>query len=118
MLLRVDPTSTLPLTRQIADQLRSKVTAGELTPGERLPPARDLAKALQVNMHTVLHAYRELCTEGLVEMRQGRGAFVRKDAATGLGRVTELAVQLVAEAQKLGMTRSEIAQLIKRAEKS
>jgi GntR family transcriptional regulator len=116
MLFRIDANSSVPLTQQIAEQVRSSVTDGLLMPGERLPPARDLAKALQVNMHTVLRAYAELRDEGLIEMRQGRGAFVRKDASTGLARITELAAQLLKEAQKLGMTQSEVVQLINRAE--
>jgi len=116
MLFRVDANSAVPLSRQIAEQVRSSVSDGLLIPGERLPPARDLAKALQVNMHTVLRAYAEVRDEGLIEMRQGRGAFVRKDAGTGLARITELAVQLMKEAQKLGMTQPEVVQLITRAE--
>jgi GntR family transcriptional regulator len=116
MLFRVDPSSSLSLARQIAEQVRSNIASGGLASGERLPPARDLARALQVNMHTVLHAYGELRNEGLIEMRQGRGAFVRKDESAGLARITELATQLMNEAQKLGMTQSDVVQLIKRAE--
>lgn len=67
-------------------------------------------------MHTVLRAYAELRDEGLIEMRQGRGAFVRKDAATVPDRVTQLAEELMNEAQKLGMTQFEVIQLIKRSE--
>ena len=116
MLFRVNRASPLPLTQQIAQQVRSSVADGVLAPGERLPPARDLAKALQVNMHTVLRAYTELRNEGLLEMRQGRGAFIRKDALTGLSRVTELAEQLMREARNLGMTQTEVVQLINRSE--
>lgn len=116
MLFRVDPASSLPLTRQIASQVRSNIATGGLAPGERLPPARDLAHALQVNMHTVLRAYAEVRDEGLIEMRQGRGAFVRKDAVTVPDRVTQLAEELMNEARKLGMTQFEVIQLIKRSE--
>lgn len=116
MLFRIDPASTLPLTRQIAEQLRSSIASGDLAPGERLPPARDLAKALQVNMHTVLRAYADVRDEGLIEMRQGRGAFVAKDATNGLARISGLAAQLMDEARKAGMTQAEVFQLIERAE--
>jgi GntR family transcriptional regulator len=116
MLFRVDHASSLPLAQQIADQMRSNIASGVLAPGERLPPARDLARALQVNMHTALRAYAELRDEGLVEMRQGRGAFVRKDAVTATDRVAELVAELMSEARKLGMTQSEVVQLIKRSE--
>ena len=115
MLFRVDASSAVSLAHQIATQVRSSITSGDLTPGERLPPARDLAQALRVNMHTVLRAYAELRDEGVIEMRQGRGAFVRQDASPGLIRVTELAEQLMNEARKLGMSQPDIIQLINRA---
>ncbi|MFQ4148414.1 GntR family transcriptional regulator [Arthrobacter sp. LAPM80] len=112
MLFRVDATSPLSLADQIAIQVRSGVVDGALLPGERLPPARDLATALKVNMHTVLRAYKTLRDEGIIEMRQGRGAFVRHDAGPGLVRITELAQQLMDEARKLGMNQQDIVRLI------
>lgn len=112
MLFRVDAASALSLAEQIAVQVRAGVAGGTLVPGERLPPARDLAKALQVNMHTVLRAYAQLRDESVIEMRQGRGAFVRQDAGPGLIRVTELAEQLMDEARKLGMSQQDLVRLI------
>ncbi|UIK89598.1 GntR family transcriptional regulator [Arthrobacter polaris] len=112
MLFRVDGSSELSLADQIAVQVRAGVVDGSLAPGERLPPARELAKALQVNMHTVLRAYAALREEGLIQMRQGRGAFVHQDAGPGLIRIVELAEQLMAEARKLGMSQQEIVRLI------
>lgn len=115
MLFRVDGASTVSLAEQIAVQVRAGIVSGGLAPGERLPPARDLALALQVNMHTVLRAYGQLRDEGVIEMRQGRGAWVREDAGPGLVRVTELAAQLVAEARKLGLSSQDITRLVERA---
>ena len=73
MLFRIDPTSAEPLFAQLAGQVRGAVLRGELTPGTRLPAARDLARSLEVNLHTVLHAYQDLRDEGLIELRRGRG---------------------------------------------
>lgn len=112
MLFRVDTASALSLAEQIAVQVRMGVVEGSLLAGERLPPARDLATALQVNMHTVLRAYKQLRDEGIIEMRQGRGAFVRHDAGPGLIRLTDLAHQLLEEARKLGMTQQDIVRII------
>ena|GEM_PF-4542732 len=66
-------------------------------------------------MHTVLRAYGQLRDEGVIEMRQGRGAWVREDAGPGLVRVTELASLLVAEARKLGLSSREVIRLVERA---
>ena len=114
MLFRIDPTSTTSLAEQIAVQVRSGIASGDLGPGERLPPARDLARALQINMHTVLRAYGELRDDGLIGMRQGRGAWVNEDAAPGLVRVTELVAQLVTEARKFGISPADLSRMIER----
>ncbi len=76
MLLRVDPSSSLPLYDQIASSLRTDIVRGELRHGDRLPTARDVAESLGVNLHTVLKAYQTLRDEGLIDMRRGRGAVV------------------------------------------
>ncbi|MCR2809954.1 MULTISPECIES: GntR family transcriptional regulator [unclassified Microbacterium] len=94
----------MTLAEQIAVQVRAAIASGDLAPGERLPPARELSVSLQVNMHTVLRAYQQLRDEELIAMRQGRGAFVRDDAGAASLRVGELAAQLAAEARKLGLS--------------
>ncbi|CAM5792673.1 GntR family transcriptional regulator [Cellulomonas persica] len=77
MLWTIDTASDEPLFAQIAARVRAAVSAGELREGDRLPPARTLADSLDVNVHTVLHAYQDLRDEGLVDLRRGRGAVVR-----------------------------------------
>lgn len=108
MLFRVDQYSPVSLAEQIAVQVRAAIACEELAPGERLPSTRELATSLQMNMHTVLRAYQQLRDEGLIEMRQGRGAFVRNDASSMLVRVNELATQLVEEARKLGLPSGDV----------
>ncbi|MDQ1128240.1 GntR family transcriptional regulator [Microbacterium sp. SORGH_AS_0888] len=112
MLFRVDQASATSLADQIALQVRAGIVSGDLSPGERLPAARDLAKALRVNMHTVLRAYARLREEGMIEMRQGRGAWVRPEANATMTRIAELAGQLAAEARKIGLTPQQLARLV------
>ena len=76
MLIRIDPTATTPIYTQIAREVRRAAVAGEVVVGQRLPAARDLARSLAVNMHTVLRAYADLRDEGVIELRRGRGAVV------------------------------------------
>jgi GntR family transcriptional regulator len=61
----------------VAAEIRRAIAEGEAKPGERLPPARDLAAVLGVNHNTVLRALRDLRDEGLLEFRRGRGARLR-----------------------------------------
>ncbi len=104
----VDPGSSVSLAEQLAVQVRAALAAGELVAGERLPPARELATALKINMHTVLRAYQQLRDEGILELRQGRGAVVRADASDASVRLNQLATQLAAEAKKHGLSRDEL----------
>lgn len=76
MRLRIDPNAGVPLGVQIARQIRLAVASGRLSPGDRLPAARDLAAELRVNFHTVRKAYGDLEAEGLLRCEQGRGTFV------------------------------------------
>lgn len=73
----------IPIYRQLADQLRTLVAAGQLPVGTRLPASRELAKQLRVSRLSVVHAYEELCAAGLLRAQPGKGTFVanEEDAA-------------------------------------
>ena len=72
---------TQRLYRQIADQLRTAIQAGEWQVGERLPAERDLAKQLGVSRPSVREALIALEVEAFVEVRTGSGVYVRKGPA-------------------------------------
>jgi 2-aminoadipate transaminase len=65
-----------PLGQQLVDELRRRVQAGSLGPGERLPPVRGLASELNVTPETVAGAYKRLVDEGYLRGEIGRGTFV------------------------------------------
>ena len=112
MLIRLDPDSPRPLFEQIAASVRSDVLAGRLIPGDRLPAARELAEAVEVNVHTALRAYQELRDEGLVELRRGRGAVISGSAAP-LAELAGEITALVRHGAELGVTPATLAALIK-----
>ena len=68
------------LYRQIAEQLRGHITAGEFAPGTRLPAERDLARELGVSRPSVREALIALEVEGWVEVRVGSGVYIRPQA--------------------------------------
>ena len=74
--VKVDRDEPLELHEQVAGEIRRAIADGEAKPGERLPPAKDLAAVLGVNTNTVLRALRQLRDEGLLEFRRGRGITV------------------------------------------
>ena len=86
MFFRIETSSGVPITRQIADQIRSHSASGALAPGDRLPSVRQLAKELAVNQNTILRVYERLTAEGLLERRQGDGTYVADSLPRGQAR--------------------------------
>ena len=80
------------LYRQIADQLRTLIAAGEFALGSRLPPERDLAAQLGVSRPSVREALIALEVEGLVEVRMGSGIYVMAQEPTAPRRAVESAL--------------------------
>ncbi|WP_127130637.1 GntR family transcriptional regulator [Georgenia sp. SYP-B2076] len=112
MLLRIDPTSPQPLFEQLAGQVRTAVVSGDARSGDRLPSARDLAASLEVNQHTVLHAYQVLRDEGLLELRRGRGAVITAHAAERYEQLRRAISQVRDVARELNMPLSAVATMI------
>jgi GntR family transcriptional regulator len=108
--VKIDRNEPLGLHEQAAAELRRAIAEGEALPGERLPPARDLAAVLGVNRNTVLRALRLLRDEGLLEFRRGRGITVA--GTSERGAVVARARELVAFARRQGYRRDELIQII------
>ena len=104
---RSDPTL---LHEQVAGEIRRAIAEGEASPGERLPPARDMAAVLGVNANTVLRALRQLRDEGLLEFRRGHGVHVVGSAERGA--VLARAQELLQFARRNGYRREELVEII------
>jgi GntR family transcriptional regulator len=72
----VDHESGMPIYAQIMEQIKHLVATGRLKPGDQLPTIRQLAVDLRVNPNTVVHAYHELDSQGVISTQQGRGTFI------------------------------------------
>jgi len=62
--------------RQVTDQIKDAIAAGDLQADELLPSIRELALALNVSVITIKRAYQDLESEGLIRTRRGLGSFV------------------------------------------
>jgi GntR family transcriptional regulator len=118
--LRIEKGSAVPISRQIADQIATLCASGGLSPGERLPSVRELARELAVNQNTILRVYERLSGEGLLEMRHGQGTFVASaksghDLAAHRGRLVHEFRQLVRQAVGLGLSLDEMHELLSEA---
>jgi len=108
--VKVDRDDPLELHEQVAGEIRRAIADGEAKPGERLPPAKDLAAVLGVNTNTVLRALRQLRDEGLLEFRRGRGITVT--GTPQQSAVTERAKELLHYARTQGYKPDELINII------
>ena len=91
--MQIDPSSHVPIFRQIVEGVQSSIAAGIFRPGEVLPSVRVLALELQVNPNTVQRAFEELERLGVVEARRGVGKFVARGGARSAVDQSEDAVR-------------------------
>jgi GntR family transcriptional regulator len=82
MFIRIEPSSSSPIYRQIMDQIKHQVAAGILKTGDKVPSVRQLAGQLAVNQNTILKVYNELCREHVLEVDRGNGTVVADGNST------------------------------------
>jgi len=112
-----NPSSGVPIYLQLMQQVRHAIETGAMRPGEQMPSIRPLAEELVINPNTVAKAYRELEHEGLIELRQGAGAFVSNAAPTQedaerLKAAQVLVAQGIARLRARGLADEEIRRLV------
>ena len=82
MFLTIDTTDPRPIYQQVADGIKELIAQGKLAEGAPLPPVRQLAADLGVNLNTIAAAYRELQKDGLIVVKHGSGSVVAERANT------------------------------------
>ncbi len=117
MYLHLDHQSGEPIYRQIVEQIKFKVACGQLAPLDRLPSIRDLAGRLKINPRTVVKAYEELQSGGLVVRRQGQGVFITDNHGTLPVRLRRKAIEdllkrTLAETSRLGASVEEVRSVL------
>jgi len=110
----LDQDSDRPPYEQLRVQIASRVAAGELAPGSRLPTVRALAAELNLAVNTVARAYRELEGDGVVVTEGRRGSFVAASSGAGSDEASHAAREYVATARRLGLGLPEATHLIER----
>lgn len=106
----VNRDESVPIYDQVAAAIRRAIADGEAKPGERMPPAVDLAEVLGVNKNTVIRALHLLREEGLLDFTRGRGVRVvgTPQQSAVLTRINEL----LAFAREQGYRREEVVSII------
>lgn len=113
MEFRIDPTSRLPIYRQLVQQFREGIARGKLPPDQRLPSVRELSRTLVVNPNTIARVYTELEREGVINTRPGLGVFVARPKLeltreVRQERLRTLLDRFLTEAVHLGFSAEEV----------
>lgn len=114
MYISIDATDKRAIYQQVVDEIKALIAQGELPEGSSLPPVRQVAADLGVNLNTIAFAYRCLQREGLISVRHGSGAVVVSKLLNQRAE-EQLRAQLRASLTQLvlaGFTRSEITALV------
>ena len=114
----INVTDGVPIYRQIVNQVKYLVASGLLLPGEELPPIRTLALQLKVTPNTIVKAYGELETAGVVHKRQGSGTYVSEQRSRLANRERQRIIEqridaLLAEAHQLNFTADDILRIVR-----
>lgn len=96
-------------------QVHLALVRRQVAPRDRLPAARELADSLDLDVHTVLKAYRQLRDEGLLELRRWRGAVVTSRAAADLSPVEKALAALASAAREANLSVATMTVLVKEA---
>jgi GntR family transcriptional regulator len=108
--VKVDRNDGMSLHDQVAAEIRRDIANGDVRPGERLPPAHDMAAVLGVHSNTVLRALRILRDEGVLEFRRGRGVTVSGEPERGV--IWAQARELLTQARRFGLQREDVVSII------
>ena len=116
--IRIEPSSSTPIYRQIIDQIKYQVVTGVLKEGDKVPSVRELAGRLAVNQNTILKVYNELCRENILKIVRGEGTFVssskqKMPIAQRRSMVGDAVSEAAVLAVQLGIGVEEVAGLLK-----
>ena len=117
MFITIDETDRRPIYQQVVDEIKALIAAGELPEGSSLPPVRQVAADLGVNLNTVAFAYRQLQKAGLIKIRHGAGAVVIAQVIPQ-GAEEQLQAKLMPALTDLilsGLTRAEVIAVVNNA---
>jgi len=114
MFITIDPGDRRPIYEQVADGIRELIAGGALAEGAALPPVRQIAADLGVNLNTIATAYRLLAEEGLIQVRHGQRALVasRRAASGDSGDLRRKLRSVLAQLILAGLGEDEVLEAV------
>jgi len=118
MWLKVDYHSGIPIYRQIIEFIKEAIMEGRLKPGDQLMSVRELARDINVNVNTVIKAYKELENEGLIVAHKGLGYFVTRNGEYLKSMIVDMLKrdmkELMEKFKKMNMNMEEVIEIMRK----
>ena len=116
--ITISPASPDPMYRQITDQVKDAIAAGDLRPQDQLPSIREMSEFLKISAITIKRAYQDLEAEGFIMTRAGLGSFVAEKNHDEMReeKIREIRAGFVAileTGRRYGISADEIMQIIR-----
>lgn len=117
MKIIINSSSMVPIYEQIMDQIKARITAGDLKENDILPSVRTLAKDLKISALTVKKAYDSLEQEGFTVTIHGKGTYVaaaNKEMMMEEYRreVEEELTEVIRKAKRYGLSEEDIREML------
>jgi len=118
LFIALSPSNPDPMYKQVTDQIKNAIAAGDLRPNDKLPSIRELAEALKISAITIKRAYLDLENEGYIYTRAGMGSFVTEINREHLrsGKLDEFRTELekiLGTGKKFGISADDVVRLIR-----
>jgi GntR family transcriptional regulator len=116
--ITLNPANSIPIYRQIIQQIEYAVLAGRLKPGDKLPTIRTLAVDLKINPNTIVRAYNELEIRGILTTQVGSGTYISNQRPepeddTRRRKIDEVLNRFRKELRDLGVDTAQLIKLLK-----
>ena len=117
MKILISNSSKFPIYEQIVNSIKESIINGELSPNEKLPSIRSLAKDLNISVITTKRAYEELENQGFIETVGGKGCYVsffNKELVyeEKLKEIEEKLEEILGIARSIKLNKSDIKSMI------
>mgnify|MGYP006309081421 CR=1 FL=1 len=122
LFITISPSNPDPMYKQITDQIKDAIAAGDLQPQDQLPSIREMADTLKISAITIKRAYQDLENEGFIITRAGLGSYVADKSPEEIraGKLSEIREQIRAvfeTGRRYGISKEQIQQIIEKERK-
>ncbi len=118
LFITIAPSNPDPMYKQITDQIKDAIAAGDLEPSDQLPSIREMAETLKISAITIKRAYQDLEAERFIITRAGLGSFVadknpQEIRDRKLREIRERIIGIRETGRRYGINREQIERIIR-----